>query len=668
MSGVDVDTRSDIYSLGVTLWFLLTGRATFEGSQFQVLSQHLQKRPPLEKLTDAGVPPEIVALLGSMLAKDREERPANHPALMATLKKILRGGGSTTAARIAAADSSPDATLAISDRSPGSSASLRPASAMPLESIAPLETAGTAKRWAIPVGVGVLAAAALAIWQPWRTANKQPLAAVDAPAPVLAASPAKVEIAPEKSVAVLAFENLSDDKSNEYFSDGISEELLTVLQKIPGLRVAARTSAFSFKGKNAKAQEIGQQLGVAQLVEGSVRKAGNSVRIAARLTRADTGEQLWSENYTRDIKDVFAVQSEIAQTILEQLRARLGGEVGTSAAKAQIQSQVKAAEKGGTTNLDAYQYFLRGRFLANQFSSESLKAAIASFRKAVAADPGFALGWAALSETLSLQVGWDATMDSPISDTMEQAREAANRALAIEPNLAEALLALAQVQVEHDFNWKGGNASVRRALELVPSSARGINLLAEIEISVGSPERAIELGAQAVALDPLNPELRLSHGWHLVDVQKFAEAEAQFRRALQINPSALAVQSELALAVLWQNRAGEALAIAESDLPGWARAYALAVIYWQQGKRAEADAALEDLKTNYSQAAAFQVAQVYAYRGEPDQAFAWIERAYVQRDSGIVGLKADHMLQSLHGDPRWAALLQKLDVPAGKSK
>jgi len=251
---------------------------------------------------------------------------------------------------------------------------------------------------------------------------------------------------------------------------------------------------------------------------------------------------------------------------------------------------------------------------------------------------------------------------------MEEAREAANRALAIEPNLAEALLALAQVQVEHDFDWKGGEASVRRALELVPSSARGINLLAEIEISVGSPERAIELGRQAVALDPLNPELRLSHGWHLVDVEKFAEAEGEFRRALQINPTALAVQSELSLAVLWQGRTEEALALAERDVPGWARAYALSVIFWQQGKRAEADAALSDLQTRYAQSAAFQVAQVYAYRGEADQAFAWIERARIQHDSGIVGLKADHMLTSLHGDPRWALLLQKLALPADEAK
>src|SRR5437773_12122530 len=173
-----------------------------------------------------------------------------------------------------------------------------------------------------------------------------------------------------KSVAVLAFANLSDDKGSEYFSDGISEELLTVLQNIPGLHVGARTSAFSFKGKNATAQEIGQKLGVAHLVDGSVRKAGDVVRIAARLTRTDTGEQLWSENFTRDLKDVFAVETELAQTIVGQLSGQLTGGAADPAAKAEIQAQVQAAEKGGTKNIEAHESYLQGRFFANRHSEK----------------------------------------------------------------------------------------------------------------------------------------------------------------------------------------------------------------------------------------------------------------------------------------------------------
>src|SRR5213594_4625011 len=202
-----------------------------------------------------------------------------------------------------------------------------------------------------------------------------------------------------KSVAVLAFANLSDDKGSEYFSDGISEELLTVLQKIPGLHVAARTSAFSFKGKNATAQEIGQKLGVAHLVEGSVRRSGNSVRIAARLSRVDTGEELWSENYTRDLQDVFAVQSELAQTIVEQLRGRLTGGAANPTTKAEIQAEVRAAVKGGTKNVEAHESYLQGRFFANRHSEKETDQARAAFERAVQLDPKFALAWAGLAQT-----------------------------------------------------------------------------------------------------------------------------------------------------------------------------------------------------------------------------------------------------------------------------
>src|SRR5437588_8576255 len=194
-----------------------------------------------------------------------------------------------------------------------------------------------------------------------------------------------------KSVAVLAFANLSDDKGSEYFSDGISEELLTVLQKIPGLHVAARTSAFSFKGKNATAQEIGEKLGVAHLVEGSVRKAGDVVRIAARLTQANTGEEQWSENYTRNLKDVFAVQTEIAQTIVEQLRGQLTGGASNPTTKAEIQAEVRAAVKGGTKNVVAHESYLQGRFFANRHSKKSAREALAAYEHAVQLDPKFAL-------------------------------------------------------------------------------------------------------------------------------------------------------------------------------------------------------------------------------------------------------------------------------------
>src|SRR5437016_4425435 len=255
-----------------------------------------------------------------------------------------------------------------------------------------------------------------------------------------------------KSVAVLAFDNLSDDKGSEYFSDGISEELLTVLQKIPGLHVAARTSAFSFKGKNATAQEIGQKLGVAHLVDGSVRKAGDVVRIAARLTQANTGEEQWSENYTRNLKDVFAVQTEIAQTIVEQLRGQLTGGAANPTTKAEIQAEVRAAVKGGTKNVDAHQHYLQGRFYTHRHSEKSTGEALAEYQRAVELDPSFALAWAGLSETHLWYCSFSTQGLADFDAHLAKAREAAGRALAIEPNLPEALRVRAETQLNFDFD------------------------------------------------------------------------------------------------------------------------------------------------------------------------------------------------------------------------
>src|SRR2546421_8243668 len=273
----------------------------------------------------------------------------------------------------------------------------------------------------------------------------------------------------EKSVAVLAFANLSDDKGSEYFSDGISEELLTVLQKIPGLHVAARTSAFSFKGKNATAQEIGEKLGVAHLVEGSVRKAGDVVRIAARLTQANTGEEQWSENYTRNLKDVFAVQTEIAQTIVEQLRGQLTGGATNLTTKAEIQAEVRAAVKGGTKNVEAHESYLQGRFFANRHSEKETGQARVAYQRAVDLDPKFALAWAGLAQTHVWYCNYATEGGLKGFDAhLAAAREAVERALSLEPDLPDALFARSMIQTNFDYNWKGAAETLRKALALAP--------------------------------------------------------------------------------------------------------------------------------------------------------------------------------------------------------
>src|SRR5881227_584513 len=467
----------------------------------------------------------------------------------------------------------------------------------------------------------------------------------------------------QKSVAVLPFVNLSDDKGSEYFSDGVSEELLTVLQKIPGMHVAARTSAFSFKGKNAPAQEIGQKLGVAHLVEGSVRKAGDTVRIAARLTRAETGEELWSENFTRDLKDVFAVQTELAETIVAQVRDRLTGSAADSADKQKIQAEVQAAEKGGTKNVEAHEFYLQGRFYENRHSEKSAREALAAYQHAVALDHGFALAWAGVAQTnLWLaafsteggQKGFDAHLAS--------ARDAVARALSIEPDLPNGLLARATIETNFDFNWNAAAQTVAKALALAPADPNIVIAAANLEIARGNMDRAIELYRKAVKLDPVNAQARAFLAFNLAVTKRFGEARAEFPRVVELNPAAPWAHAGLGLSYLLENKFEEAATEAQADAGDWCRLLIVSCARWGQKRVQESDAALAELTAKDSETAAYQIAEAYAYRGDKDHAFEWLERARRQRDPGLGNLRRDPLLENLQNDPRWNAFLRTMGL------
>ena len=475
------------------------------------------------------------------------------------------------------------------------------------------------------------------------------------------ASVAPVNAPDQKSVAVLPFVNLSDDKGSEYFSDGVSEELLTVLQKIPGLHVAARTSAFSFKGKNATAQEIGQKLGVAHLVEGSVRKAGDAVRIAARLTRADTGEELWSENYTRNLKDVFAVQTELAQTIVEQLRGRFGG--ADTGAKEKIQAEVQAAEKGGTENVEAHELYLQGRFYENRHSDKSTREALAAYQHAVELDPGFARAWAGVARTHTWIAGFATEGGQKVFDAhLASARDAVARALAIEPDLPDALYARAWLETNFDFNWSAATQTVSKAMALAPADPNMLIAAANLETALGNTDRAIEIYRKAVELDPVNAQSRSFLAFGLANTKRFTEARAEYAKVIELNPSAPWAHAGLGLAYLLQNKFEEAANEAQADAGDWARLLIVSCARWAQKRVEESDAALNELIKNEAELAAFQVAEAYAYRGDKDRAFEWLERARRQRDPGLGNLRKDPLLESLYHDPRWNAFLHTMGL------
>src|SRR5438067_6265712 len=507
----------------------------------------------------------------------------------------------------------------------------------------------------VPAAILVILAL-LAGWWWMQRKNQQSVAAHSVPT-------APTNAPDQKSVAVLPFVNMSDDKGSEYFSDGVSEERLTVLQKIPGMHVAARTSAFSFKGKNATAQEIGQKLGVAYLVDGSVRKSGEAVRIAARLTRADTGEEVWSENFTRNLKDVFAVQTELAQTIVEQLRGRFGETDAGSTAKEKIQAEVQAAEKGGTKNAEAHQNYLQGRFYENRNSEKDTRKALAAFQGAVALDPKFALAWAGVARANIWYCNFATEGGLKSFDAhLAAARDAIARALAIEPDLPDALFARSMIQTNFDFDWKGADETLRKALALAPQDPGLLAQAGNLAAARGEMAPALDFYRRAVAADPVNAQARSFLAGYLAVAKQYEEARAEYARAIELNSAAPYYHAGLGSAYLLEGKLEEAAGAAEADTAEWARLTIMACIRWSQKRIPESDAALAQLIKSSAETAAYQIADVYAYRGDKDRAFEWLERARRQRDAGLPGLRTDPYLANLRGDPGWYAFLHTMGL------
>jgi TolB-like protein/Tfp pilus assembly protein PilF len=395
-----------------------------------------------------------------------------------------------------------------------------------------------------------------------------------APAPA-AVVPA---VAPN-SVAVLPFENLSDDKANEYFSDGISEELLSVLTKVPGLHVAARTSAFSFKGKNATAQEIGEKLHVAHLVEGSVRRAGNSVRIAARLSRAASGEELWSETYTRDLNDVFAVQSELAQTIVAQLRQQLGA----PQAPALVAAQVQAAERGGTSNPEAHQLYLQGRYFVDTATLENVLRAKALLQKAVDLDPRYTLAWVQLTFCGGLINGF-ASDRAQVDEGLKLERLALDRALALDPDIVPVLLAESGVEADF-FDWARSAAALARARQIDPNSYDVLYSVGYTELLLGHAEAGVASMRQAAALNPVDPLVHTFLGFGLLGLHRYDEARAEFHQVHDISPDFPFGYGGLACVAMAEGKEAEALAWAEQTKTEWLALWLKAAVLWRLGRR-----------------------------------------------------------------------------------
>lgn len=461
------------------------------------------------------------------------------------------------------------------------------------------------------------------------------------------------------SVAVLPFANLSGESANEYFSDGLSEELLNVLSKIRGLRVAARTSAFSFKGKQTTVAEIGSVLNVSSVLEGSIRFAGLRIRVNVQLEDATNGYQLWSETYDRTLDDIFAVQDDIAQSVVEEIREHFLGDTIDANESRQIEKQVADAMKGRTADPEAQRLLLLGRhFLDRTNRTDGIKA-IANFQKAVEIDHDFALGWAELSHALCVGAGktW-----LPVNESYDKAREAATKALDVEPDLAEAYAALGRIQAAYDLDLTSAAESYAKALSLAtenPVVADGASIL---ELKLGNFDRALALSRSVLERDPLSGAVWHNLGYIAHTAGRFDDSVTAFHRAIELSPDRLASRAMLSIVLLDQGLIDEAKAQAKSEPDDFWRSWALAIIHARSGETEDSDRSVSKLDESYVTADAFQLAEVCAARGEADKAFEWLNKALDERDPGVTHAKASVHLRSLYDDPRWKELMKKLGL------
>jgi TolB-like protein/tetratricopeptide (TPR) repeat protein len=452
---------------------------------------------------------------------------------------------------------------------------------------------------------------------------------------------------PQKSIAVLPLLNESGDPKDEYFSDGLSEELIAELAQISGLKVIGRSSSFRFKDRKEEPKSIGEKLGVSTLLEGTVRKQGDRVRIVAALVSARDGITLWTHTFDRELKDIFAVQQEIARAVAQSLQVTL---LGTENSSTQM----------ATTSVEAHNAYLQGHFLFRRSNIEDFRKAITYFDRAIELDPNYAAVYAERAEVWTLlgdQTGQRTTL-------YPKARIDADKAVALAPSLAEAHAALGWVQCFTEWNFAEGLPQLEKAKMLAPANPTANDLLARIVVYLGRVDEAERQARQAVELDPLSVATQFNLGRVLFIAGKLDEADACGRKVAEIQPTASSSHRWQVLVAVERNDGEGALREAELEPDMAFRRFEHTLAHYIRGEREAADATLAELIAHDRDRLAYQIAEAYALRGEKDKAFEWLQISFDNHDGGTLSLLVDPLLRSLHDDPRYKSLLAKLGLPS----
>ena len=581
-SGEEADERSDIYALGCVLYEMLAGEPPLTGSSPQsTAAKRLTDRPtPLPALRST-VSPELGKVLDKALERAPIDRYATAPEFAEALSSI---------------------TLGVVGSSPAPPARRR--------------------MWTSLAAAVVLGAAALAVWSALRATGT-------------------ASTLDPNAIAVLPFADMSPDKDQEYFSDGISEELLNLLAQIPELRVTARTSSFSFKGQNLEIREIAERLNVAHILEGSVRKAGNEVRITAQLIDARSDTHMWSDTWDRTLDDIFAIQDEIATDLVDQLKVTLLG----------------AAPAVEETDPEAYTLYLQARHVRRQGTAEGLEQSDALYQQALAIDPDYTAAWAGLASTYAEQA---LLALRPFDEGYQLALEAANKALAIDPEYAPAYAQLGLIASAYHNDLAAAARHFEHALDLEPANLDILGDAVALARDLGRLDQAIALSEYRVARDPVNDGGHFALGVLYASAGRPDEAIAAYRTALSLNPERGRTQSYLGVTLLLNGEPEAALQAVQQETAEVSRLVGLVLAYHALGHVAESDAALTELIEEHEQGWAYNIAYVLAYRGEADCAFEWLDKAVQYHDPGLSGIPGAVLFANIQDDPRWLPFLESI--------
>ncbi len=602
LRGEVVDARADVFALGVTLFEALSGKVPFEVKEGR--SAALDGGPPPAPPEDTPAP--LVRLLERCLSPEPARRPASGQAVVEELLAVRR------------------ALDRAGPAGPIGSAGA-PARRRTLRLVALLGALA-----------GIVAGGTYVVATRGRPSAERPDAATLSPAP--------------PSVAVLPFADLSPGRDQEYFADGVAEEILNALAQVEDLHVAGRTSSFSFRTRRATIEEIGRTLHVDAVLEGSVRREGNRIRVAAQLVSTRDGYQHWAHTFDRELTDVFAVQDEIAQAVVAALRVRL------------LHGKAPTTRAVRTGNAEVYRLYLLGRDLAKRGTPDEWKRALAAYQQALALDPGYAPAWAGVAFALRTIEGTGGEGTS--SERRARALAAADRAIALAPERPDGYWVRAAIRMGFAYDWEGAEADLSRARALGPSDVEVATMSGSLLTDLGRFAEAIQVLRRATELDPLSAPAWEQLGIAYTFANELERGREALRRSLDVAPDGPHAPLYLIMNLMPAGRPAEALASARRSAREWIRNFGEALALTDLGRPREAHAALERLIARNAGDSAYQIAEVLAWQGDPARAFEWLDRAYANRDPGLQYARGDHLLRSLHGDARWKPFLRRLNLPA----